>query len=119
MWGWGKMGQYIFETLASSIIFITYINQGKRSKMNNVNFGRLCNKTNIQLPTAILLITACIDLKQENCVVELITQMCREEITLVSKCKQWLNERDGLHELFTGVQRKILMAVSHGKTEPD
>ena len=45
--------------------------------------------------------------------------MFREEITLVSKCKQWLHERDGLHELFTGVQRKILMAVSHGKTEND
>ena len=67
-----------------------------------------------------MLITACIhNLKQENCVVELITQMFREEITLVSKCKQWLHERDGLHELFTGVQRKILMAVSHGQTEND
>ena len=67
-----------------------------------------------------MLITACIrNLKQENCVVELITQLFREEITLVSKCKQWLHERDGLHELFTGVQRKILMAVSHGKTEND
>ena len=43
--------------------------------------------------------------------------MFSEEITLVSKCKQWLHERDGLHELFTGVQRKISMTVSHGKTK--
>ena len=35
------------------------------------------------------------------------------------KCNQWLHERDRLHELFTGVQRTILMALSHGKTEPD
>ena len=68
--------------------------------------------------TATLLITLCIDLKQENCVIELITQMFGEKITLLSKCKQWLHERDGLHKLFTGVQRKILVVFSHHeKTE--
>ena len=44
------MDQYIFETLASSIIFITYINQGKSSKMSKVNLGIICHKGNIQLP---------------------------------------------------------------------
>ena len=56
--------------------------------------------------TAILLITACIDPKQKQCVVEFITQLYREEITLVSECTQRLHERDGLHVLFTGVQLK-------------
>ena len=41
--------------------------------------------------------------------VEHILQIISEKITLVPKCKQWLHERDGLHKLFTGVQRKILI----------
>ena len=49
--------------------------------------------------------------------VEHILQIISEKITLVPECKQRLHERDGLHKLFTGVQRKILIKISHEKTK--
>ena len=47
--------------------------------------------------------------------VERILQMFSEKITLVPKYDE--HERDGLHKLFTGVQRKILIKLSHEKAK--